>query len=144
MRVMSSSFGLWWAQTVSETPSPFRGSLPSCSWGFPLVVLSPGAPPSPSVYRPFLFAGGGAFPQTAPTDDAFFQPELGWSAWGSLGWTKTADGLNWRMPDRLGSGRIAAMLVYRLWTLSCKKNQKGEGPARALPVAAPMPKSDSF
>ena len=28
--------------------------------------------------------------------------------------------------------------------LSCKKNQKEEGPARALPVAAPMPKSDSF
>ena len=28
--------------------------------------------------------------------------------------------------------------------LSCKKNQKEEGPARALPVAAPMPKSNSF
>ena len=28
--------------------------------------------------------------------------------------------------------------------LSCKKNQKEEGPARASPVAAPMPKSDSF
>ena len=28
------------------------------------------------------------------SDDAFFQPELGWSVWGSLGWTKTADGLN--------------------------------------------------
>ena len=28
--------------------------------------------------------------------------------------------------------------------LPCKKNQKEEGPARALPVAAPMPKSDSF
>ena len=25
-----------------------------------------------------------------------------------------------------------------------KKNQKEEGPARAFPVAAPMPKSDSF
>ena len=48
-------------------------------------------------------------------DDAFFQPELGWSVWGSLGWTKTVDGLNWRMPDRLGWGRIAAMLLYRLW-----------------------------
>ena len=44
----------------------------------------------------------------------FFQPELGWSVWGSLGLTKTADGLNWRMPDRLGWGRIAAMLIYRL------------------------------
>ena len=55
-----------------------------------------------------------SFPQTAPTDDAFFQPELGWSAWGSLGWTKTADGLYWRMLDRLGWGRVAATLVYRL------------------------------
>ena len=27
--------------------------------------------------------------------------------------------------------------------LSCKKNQKGGGPARASPVAAPMPKSYS-
>ena len=37
------------------------------------------------------------------------------------------------------------MLVYRLLdaALSCKKNQKEEGPARASPVAAPMPKSDS-
>ena len=28
--------------------------------------------------------------------------------------------------------------------LPCKKNQKEEGPARASPMAAPMPKSDSF
>ena len=56
-----------------------------------------------------------SFPQTAPTDDAFFQPELGWSVWGLLDWTKIADGLNWRMRDYLGWGRIAAMLVYRLW-----------------------------
>ena len=47
--------------------------------------------------------------------DAFFQSELDWSLWGSLSWTKTADGLNWRMPDRSGRGRIAAMLVYKLW-----------------------------
>ena len=52
---------------------------------------------------------------TLSYDDAFFQSELGWSVWGSLGWTKTADGLNWRTPDRLGWGRIAAMLIYRLW-----------------------------
>ena len=45
-----------------------------------------------------------SFPHTAPTDDAFFQPELGWSMLGSLGWNKTADGLNWRMPDRFGLG----------------------------------------
>ena len=39
-------------------------------------------------------------------DDAFFQPELGWSVWGSLGWTKTVGGLNWRMPDRLAVERL--------------------------------------
>ena len=44
------------------------------------------------------------FGLSAPTDDALFQPELGWSVWGSLGWTKTADGLNWRMLDRFGLG----------------------------------------
>ena len=45
------------------------------------------------------------------------------------------------MPDRSGWGRIVQALDA---ALSCKKNQKGEGPARASPVAAPMPKSDSF
>ena len=47
-------------------------------------------------------------------DDAYFQPELGWSVWGSLGRTKTASGLNKRIPDRLGCGRIAAMLTRGL------------------------------
>ena len=47
---------------VSEIPSPFRGSLPLPSWGFPLVALSLGAPSSSSVCRPFLFASGGALP----------------------------------------------------------------------------------
>ena len=55
-----------------------------------------------------------SFPQTAPTDDAFFQPGLGWSVWGSLDWTKTTGGLNWRMPDCLGLGKIAATLTYGL------------------------------
>ena len=55
-----------------------------------------------------------SFPQTALTDDAFFQPELSWSVWESLDWTKTTGGLNWRMPDRLGWGRIAATLTCGL------------------------------
>ena len=42
------------------------------------------------------------YQNTFIADDASFQPELGWSVWGSLGWTKTTGGLNWRMPDRLG------------------------------------------
>ena len=43
-------------------------------------------------------------------------------------------------------GRTAAAADWQALdvALSCKKNQKEEGPARALPVAAPMPKSDSF
>ena len=75
----------------------------------------------------------------------FFQPELGWSVWGSLGWTKTADGLNWRMLDRFGLGydRCNAGLQALDAALSYKKNQKEDGPARASPVATPMPKSDS-
>ena len=46
---------------------------------------------------------------------------------------------------RLAWGRTAAADRQALdVALSCKKNKKEEGPARALPVAAPMPKSDSF
>ena len=64
----------------------------------------------------------------APTDDAFFQPELGWSVLGSLGRTWTAAGLVCRLLD-------VALLC---------RNKKEGGSARALPVAAPMPKSVSF
>ena len=43
-------------------------------------------------------------------------------------------------------GRTAAAVDRQALdvALSCKKNHKEEEPARALPVAAPMPKSDSF
>ena len=49
------------------------------------------------------------------------------------------------MPGHSGWGRIAANagLPALDAALSCKKNQKEEGPVRASPVAAPMPKSDS-
>ena len=71
-------------------------------------------------------------------DDAFFQPELGWSVWGSLGWTKTAGGLN-------GGCRI--VWAVDLWTLIVAllgKNKEEGGSVRASPVAAPMPKSVSL
>ena len=70
--------------------------------------------------------------------------ELGWSVRGSSGWTKETGRWNWRMPNRLWRGRIAAMLIggLRLKTPLCK-NKEEEGSARAWPVAAPMPKSDS-
>ena len=53
------------------------------------------------------------------------------------------------MQDRsiVGAGvGLLLLLIDRLWMwhFSCKKNQKEEGLARASPVAAPMPKSDSF
>ena len=49
------------------------------------------------------------------------------------------------MLDRFGLGwdRCNAGLQALDAALSCKKNQKEEGPARAMPVAAPMPKLDS-
>ena len=52
--------------------------------------------------------------------------ELGWSVRGSLGWTKEASGWNWRMPDRLWRGRIAAMLIcgLRRKHLSAKTKKK--------------------
>ena len=49
------------------------------------------------------------------------------------------------MLDRFGLGwdHCNAGLQALDAALSCKKNQKEEGPARAMPVAAPMPKSYS-
>ena len=43
-------------------------------------------------------------------------------------------------------GRTAAATDWQALdvALPCKKNHKEEGPARASPMAAPMPKSDSF
>ena len=43
-------------------------------------------------------------------------------------------------------GRTAAAVDRQALdvALPCKKNQKEEGPARALPMAASMPKSMSF
>ena len=49
-------------------------------------------------------------------------------------------------PGVVGPGvELMPLLICRLWRWhsSYKKNQKEEGPARASPVAAPMPKSDS-
>ena len=55
-----------------------------------------------------------------------------------------SDGL--QAVSRWAWGRTAAAADRQALdvTLSCKKNQKEEGSARASPVATPMPKSDSF
>ena len=51
---------------------------------------------------------------------------------------------NWGMPDRLGRVRIAAMLVFRIRLKLLPAKTTDKGSARAGPVAAPMPKLDSF
>ena len=59
---MSSSFELWWAQTISEVSPPFRGSFSIFSWGFFLVVLSFRASSSSFVCHTSFFTGGRALP----------------------------------------------------------------------------------
>ena len=65
-----------------------------------------------------------SFPQTAPTDDAFFQ--LDWAGACGGHWAGPGLVLGW-------SVGIGVALLY--------KNKKEEAPARDSPVAAPMPKS---
>ena len=55
-----------------------------------------------------------------------------------------SDRNNWRMPDRLGRVRITAMLVFWIRLKLLPVNTTNKGSARAGPVAAPMPKLDSF
>ena len=104
-----------------------------CSESIPLVTE-----------KSVIFVKELSFPQTAPTDDAFFQPELGWREFGLLGRSWADTGL--QVVRRLAWGRTANAADRQALdvALPCKKNQKEEGPARALPVAAPMPKLVSF
>ena len=56
-----------------------------------------------------------SFPQTAPTDDACFQPELGWSVFGLLGRSWADTGLVCR-PCVVGPGvGLLLLLIGRLW-----------------------------
>ena len=78
-----------------------------------------------------------SFPQTAPTDDAFFQPDWAGACWiiGPeigllLGWSA-------------GSGCGANDLQSLNMALLCKDKKK-KRPAGASPIATPMPKSVSF
>ena len=74
-----------------------------------------------------------------------FQPELGWSVLGVVGpdldrWRADlqapgSSGLKWDC-SRAGLQALDVALLY--------KSKKEGGSARALPVAAPMPKSVSF
>ena len=73
------------------------------------------------------------------------QQELGWSVRG-----------RWTGPRRLVDGTRGCRIVYGgveslhvdrqapMETPLCKNKEEKEGSARAWPIAAPMPKSDSF
>ena len=74
--------------------------------------------------KSIIFVKELSFPQTAPIDDAFFQPD----------WAGTCRG-RWAGPGLLlgwSTGTGVALLC---------KNKKEEGSAGASPMAAPMPKS---
>ena len=64
--------------------------------------------------------------------DAFFQPELGWSVWGSLGRTGNAGELGCRLLNRLGWNRITAMLVCGLWVWHSSVKIRKKGGRRGL------------
>ena len=72
-----------------------------------LATYSQGTSPT-SIQSPSLFSyieiyfDLSAYFNALPADDAFFQPELGWSMWGSFGRTWPAGGLGCRLLDRLG------------------------------------------
>ena len=86
-----------------------------------------------------------SFPQTAPTDDAFFNWNWAGACGGCLagpgllaGWVGLqAPGSSGLRQDRYNAELQAPNVVFL-----CKNEKKG-GSARASPMAAPMPKSDS-
>ena len=77
-------------------------------------------------------------------DASVLQQELGWSVRGR--WTgprKLMDGTGGCQIAYGGTGSLNVDLQALTGTPHCK-NKEGKGSARAWPVAAPMPKSDSF
>ena len=73
-----------------------------------------------------------------------FQQELGWSVRGCwVGPKKLMDGVGGCRIVYGGIGSLHVDLQAPMETPLCK-NKEGKGSARAWPVAAPMPKSDSF
>ena len=79
----------------------------------------------PSVIeRSALFVKELSFPQTAPTDDAFFNQNWAGACW--------VIGLELGLLLDWSTGSSAALLC---------KDKKKEGSTRASPMAAPMPKS---
>ena len=79
-----------------------------------------------------------SFPQTAPTDNAFFQPDWAGAYWG-----------HWA-GDRTVAGLVCRLRMWYCWSAvsGCgaplQRQEMKKGPVRALPVAASIPKSASF
>ena len=80
------------------------------------------------------------------SDEAFFNRN--WAGARGGRWVEPGFLADWgcRLLDCRGWGRTTAAADRQALgvALFCKKNQREEGSARAAPVAAPMPKSDSF
>ena len=76
-----------------------------------------------------------SFPQTAPTDDAFFN-RTGLECIGVVGPEIGLLLLGWFAGSGCGTAGLQALDVALLY-----KDKKEEGSAGASPVAAPMPKS---
>ena len=86
-----------------------------------------------------------SFPQTAPTDDAFFN----WSWTGACGGRWAGPGLlvGWAMGcwiARTEVGSLQGWFATGLKVSFLCKNKNERGSARASPVAAPMPKLVPF
>ena len=82
-----------------------------------------------------------SFPQTAPTDDAFFN-RTGLERIGVVGLDLDYCWAGLQALDRRAGDRSAVGLVYKLWVWhSSAKKKKECGSAGASPVAASMLKS---
>ena len=92
-----------------------------------------------------IFIKEQSFPQTAPTDDAFFSRNWAGARRGRWAGPGLLVGRGCRILDRRGWGRTtAAMLDCRLWVGHFSAKTRKRGSARASSVAAPMPKSVAF
>ena len=71
-----------------------------------------------------------SFPQTAPTDDAFFNRNWAGARGGRWAGPGLLAGWGCRLLDRLGWGRTAATMLdcrLRVWHFSSKTRKKGVG-----------------
>ena len=87
-----------------------------------------------------------SFPQTAPTNDVFFNRNWAGACWGC--WAGPGSLAGWSTGSWIVGAEVG---LLQCWSAGSgrgtplqKTRKKKEGPAGASPVAAPMPKSVSF